>query len=204
MAKKRRAKRDRPTHSEVIDAGPPERSQHHAIVMETTGLKAGEVRLFNRTHSPLDAYLHRKLLGEGNIAKARFNAGDTFRNYFERSGASPHVVSTLERVSGGEKEWNEGQLRAREGFKRAVQAIGKLSSVVAIDVCCMGISVTDVERRMGWRKDSGMQMLCMALDELAEHFGLIRRTVKWHAPFIALSGSGSVQVSTMVEDTDAA
>ena len=158
-----------PDPTEVIDTGPKERHQHHHIVVEQTGLKAGEVRIRSLTSNPLDAYHAREW-----ITKAQWQGGDTLRNKFELAGMSPGVTGSLEPSIGGSRDFTEAQLRARADVNRAMQRLGMKGASIALNVCCYGISLTDVERLLGWRPGYGMIRLREALDDLADMFGHTR------------------------------
>ncbi len=155
---------------EAVDPGPPERAQHHVIVAEETGIRAGEVRFKNATATPLDAYFHR-----GLIERHQWQGGDILRTNFELAGMSQGVTGSLQPSYGGEKDFTYAQLRARSEVNGAIQRLGRVGSAVALNVCCYGYTVSAVDKGYGWRRGYAMIRLREALDELAYMTGAARR-----------------------------
>ena len=64
---------------------------------------------------------------------------------------------------------------ARERFGKAASALGLGLSDAAIRICCFHEGLEATERRMGWSARSAKVVLKLALQRLADHYGLMRR-----------------------------
>ena len=65
-----------------------------------------------------------------------------------------------------------GPSAARDRVASALSGLGPGLSDVALRVCCFLEGLEACERRMGWSARSGKVVLKIALQRLAEHYGL--------------------------------
>jgi hypothetical protein len=170
----------------------PYRAQHQdvslqrALPSETIGNlpKAGalEKRTYwvNDAESPL-GWLRRRRdrTGRPLISAEQAQAGDRVRVDFELAGLAPRVTASWDGQSAGDRssgyrelDPTEVQVMARRRFSRAMDYLGSGLSDVVMYSCCLLEGLEDVERRMGWPVRSGKVVLGLALDRLAEHYGL--------------------------------
>lgn len=167
------AAKRRPRERQAIDVGPPERARHGEMVVETrvdpqTGRRTEGARMVGV--EPLDLYRTR-----GRLTRGQYLAGDRLRHLFRRAGIVQGVTSSwAPRVQSGRSlpALSETAAEAHHEYGKAMRAAGILAPF-AESVCCWGESVGDYERRHGWRRDSGMLVLRLALGTLAVHFGLL-------------------------------
>lgn len=126
----------------------------------------------NQAESTL-AWMHSRKL----IDAAQFEAGEKLRRDFTLAGLSPRLGVDLSRpvVSGGanrEPLLPDMVIAAKQRFTRAMRAAGPRLCDLLYDVCCHLRGLESVERAQGWPRRSAKVVLQIALDRLAEHYGL--------------------------------
>ncbi len=160
-----KAKRNRQASPAI---GPPERWRRH--VLEIAEIPALGRHFRNATATPLDEYLHR-----GYIEDRQFQGGDRFRCDYQLAALMPCVTGDLNRLPSGRGDGGsltEAHVMARQRYRAAVRAIGKMNTKFAHNVCCFDVGVGDLEAEMKWRKGYGMIRFREALDALADHYRL--------------------------------
>ena len=145
----------------------------------------------NRQENPLTALAARKRAdGSPLISASQLQAGERFRKDFERGQLSPMMGINWDRLgnsgSAGSSGKGQGQagrcdvsdsaLAARKRFSHAASYVGEELSGILIDVCCFLKGLEAVERDRNWPARSAKQILSLALDRLARHYGLSDRT----------------------------
>jgi hypothetical protein len=135
----------------------------------------------NPAESPL-AWLRRRKdkAGEPLISAMEFDAGERLRADFTYAAMGPRVTVNWSAIGGGSGGSASGlgvDIRdsvsdAQQRVRRALAAVGPISSGVLIDVCGHLKGLEDVERTRGWPPRSGKVGLQIALFELARHYGL--------------------------------
>lgn len=132
------------------------------------------------TESPL-GWLRRRKNAQGvyYLNDRQVAAGERLRNDFERAALTPRVTAAWSGVPVGRgrrahrgEDPADAQIAARQRFNTAVSALGPRLSDVAVRVCCFLDGLESVERRQGWPQRSGKVVLQIALDGLADHYGL--------------------------------
>ena len=176
----------------------PYRAQHLAMVEETVA-DAGRVTVV-ANESPL-AWLARRRGSDGRpmLTPVQCAAGERLRADVERARMMPRVTSDWsgQPLAHGRSGHTRGcaaavdtGLAARIRVDRAMEAVGGDLASLLIDVCCFLTGLADAEHARGWPRRSGKVVLQIALDRLAEHYGMAevargpdraRRIVNWGA-----------------------
>lgn len=129
----------------------------------------------NLSESPLGWLRSRGLLDA-----RRFEAGERLRVDYEAALLGPRVTM----------RWDVGHTRGRKGpaiapaavpaqiaakrrFDAAIAAAGPGLQDVLWRVVCACEGVSEAERTLGWPSRSGKLVLGMALDRVADHYGLL-------------------------------
>lgn len=137
---------------------------------------------FNDSESPL-GWLRRRRDRNGQplISEAQFQAGERLRADFTKGNMTPNITSHWSPVIGGstrsassdrELEMRDHQLRARQRFRDAMEAVGPEFCNVLVDVCCHLKGLEDIERSAGWPRRSAKVIVLLALTALARHYRL--------------------------------
>lgn len=168
----------------MAEARSPFQMQHQEEalrqVMAEDGSGPEEVRV-NAAESPL-AWLARRA-GAGGAAFLRpreFEAGERLREDFERGEMGPRIAQNWDRFltaarsgpSGPGRGPAEGPTDARTRVAAALKALGPGLSDIALRCCCFLEGLETAEKRLGWSKRSGKVVLKIALQRLADHYGL--------------------------------
>ena len=120
------------------------------------------------------------LLARGLISARQNDAGERMRADYERSGLSPQLTMRWDaapqsRHARGPVRHGAGtlaQIDAKRRFDSALGALGAGLSDIAWRVICGGEAMAGAERSLGWPARSGRVVLTLALDRLANHYGL--------------------------------
>jgi hypothetical protein len=171
--------------SGFAEAQSPFQEQHRSfaerVVMANDG--SGEQKLrFNLAESPLSV-LGRKRDKDGKayLVAALIEAGERLREDFELAQMGPRVTQNWERflTAGAEsgavvaaRGPAEGPADARARVARALEALGPGLSDIVFRVCCFLEGLEAAERRLGWSARSGKVVLKIALERLAQHYGI--------------------------------
>lgn len=149
----------------------PERLAKDVIVRVETddaGVFAHQVQI---PHA-LEMYRARKLLGSGDQANVRYDAGCKLRDSFELAGLHQKVIGAYsEMVSRGSIQIQHIRLGAYEAWIRAMRAVGYVAVDEVYDVCCLGLALKARER---------LEILRRGLDVLAAHYGLTVLSERWY------------------------
>ncbi len=125
----------------------------------------------NRAESPL-AWLWSR----GMVDARQHEAGERLRADHERAAIGPAItIRWAERVDGGRgagPDPGAAQLAAKRRFDAAIGAVGRGLDDVLWRVICAGEGLPVVESAFGWPTRSGRVVLGLALDRLADHYGL--------------------------------
>jgi len=114
----------------------------------------GRTATVNLAESPLGWLRSRRL-----VDARQFEAGERLRADYERAALAPSVTMRWEaRVDGGGGD--------------ALDGAGRGLSDVLWRVICAGEGLPVAERGLGWPQRSGRVVLTIALDRLADHYGL--------------------------------
>ncbi|CAM3162139.1 DUF6456 domain-containing protein [Sphingomonas antarctica] len=126
----------------------------------------------NRAESPLSWLRARDL-----IDARSFEAGERLRADYERAALAPGVTMRWDPArakSTGGGDPTTLQIDARVRFDRAIDRVGPGLSDVLWRVVCACEPLPAAERALGWPTRSGRLVLTLALDRLADAYGLSR------------------------------
>lgn len=147
-------------------------------VMPEAGGAPQEMRV-NLAESPL-AWLARRAgpKGEPFLTRRELEAGERLREDFERAGMGPSMAQNWQRfltagTSGGVGTGpGDAAMRAKDRLSAALKALGPGLSDIVFRCCCFLEGLEAAEKRLGWSKRSGKVVLKIALQRLADHYGL--------------------------------
>ena len=136
----------------------------------------------NLGESPLGWLARRKdANGKPFLTPEEFDAGEKLRCDFEAAQLGPSIAQDWrkfltpgDRFSGTPVPGAPGQgaMMARDRVMKALAELGPGLADVAMRTCCFLEGLEACERRMGWSARSGKVVLKLALQRLAEHYGL--------------------------------
>ncbi|MEM8790838.1 MAG: DUF6456 domain-containing protein [Pseudomonadota bacterium] len=169
------------------DAQTPFQAQHRlegerVFMNKTTG--AHETIRVNLAESPL-GWLSRRKGSDGQpfLSPDEVEAGERLCSDFELANIGPQVgqdwrkfLTPGDRLSGSPRpaEPGDGAMMARDRVSAALSALGMGLADIAFRVCCFHEGLEACERRMGWSARSGKVVLKIALQRLADHYGIMR------------------------------
>ncbi|HWD29092.1 MAG TPA: DUF6456 domain-containing protein [Rhizomicrobium sp.] len=120
-----------------------------------------------------------RLRVRGLIDAMQFDAGEKLRRDFTLAQLMPRlgVDYSSATVTGqrGQKTsvpLSDTVLSAKQRFAAAMRAVGAGLSDLLFDVCCHLRGLEELERAHAWPSRSGRVVLGIALDRLAEHYGM--------------------------------
>ena len=135
---------------------------------------------YNLAESPL-SLLGRKrgADGEAFLSHAQITAGERLREDFELAHMGPRIAQNWDRfltsaARGGfsDNAPAEGPSAAQARVSKALTALGPGLADIAFRVCCFLDGLEKAEKRLGWSARSGKVVLRIALQRLAQHYGL--------------------------------
>lgn len=143
----------------------------HGVTTRTGTRGRGRSVTVNVAESPL------AWLGARGLVDARqIEAGERLRGDYERAALAPSVTMRWGDVrvdgGGGGSDPATAQLAAKRRFDAAIAALGRGLGDVAWRVVCAGEALPSAEKALGWPTRSGRLVLTLALDRLADHYGL--------------------------------
>lgn len=116
------------------------------------------------------------LRARGLVDPRQFEAGERVRGDYERAALAPVVTMRWSaRVDGGGGDALDptlAQIAAKRRFDAALAAVGRGLGDVVWRVVCAGEGLPEAEKALGWPQRSGRLVLTLALDRLADHYGL--------------------------------
>ncbi len=135
---------------------------------------------YNIAESPL-SLLGRKRGPDGGafLSPAQITAGERLREDFEMAHMGPRVAQNWDRFltsasRGGftDNAPAEGSSAAQARVSKALTTLGPGLADIAFRVCCFLDGLEKAEKRLGWSARSGKVVLRIALQRLAQHYGL--------------------------------
>ncbi|WP_330083130.1 DUF6456 domain-containing protein [Methylocystis iwaonis] len=157
----------------------PFRAQHGEIE-KRPGPQGGRPTLVNEAESPLAWLAKRKgANGKPFLDRAQVDAGERFRRDIEQAQILQRVTANWEVSGAGARRGadagvvvTEIAMDARSRLARAYDAVGPELAGLLTDVCGYLKGLETVESERGWPARSGKVVLRIALDRLAQHYGI--------------------------------
>jgi hypothetical protein len=145
-----------------------ERSLDERGIVRGKGLAARGITV-NLRESPL-----AWLAARGLVSGRQVEAGERLRADYERASLAPAVTMRwAARVEGGGAvDPTTAQVDAKRRFDAGVAAAGPGLADVLWRVVCAGEGLPAAEKALGWPARAGRVVLCLALDRVADHYGL--------------------------------
>lgn len=136
------------------------------IELEET-VQAGIKRARVRSQSMLDRYLLRD-----QITRRQYDAGERLHRAWRASGAAPMVVANYgPRIKGG-GDISDHQAALRADVGTVLTAMGSRQASVLVHVCLCDEAAGDWGDRYRGRATDGIPILRLALDGLADYWGM--------------------------------
>lgn len=120
------------------------------------------------------------LKARGLVSARQFEAGERLRGDYETAALGARVTMRWDAAapSKGRRSAPEAidptlaQIAAKRRFDAAVGAVGPGLNDVLWRVVCVGEGLAGAEKALGWPARAGKLVLGLALDRLADHYGL--------------------------------
>jgi|TARA_R100001530_G_scaffold135390_1_gene112485 hypothetical protein len=150
------------------DLGPEEKLKHGEYTVEETMIP-GVLRLRNREHDPLDRCLNRN-----QITRKQYDAGVRFQKDFYIARMTPYFASpNLSGLRLGPiADSADRVIMARDRVQKAISQLGVMLTDCAINIVGSGHSAADWAKGKNIASRSGIDILRLALSELAKHYRL--------------------------------
>lgn len=160
----------------VLGSGPSATAARPGASPKGRGLeRSGRSVTVNAAESPLGW-----LRSRGHVSARQYDAGEQLRRDWEVAQLAPTVTMRWD-ASGvlqhpgsaeGRVEATRAQLAAKARFEKAAAAVGTGLSDILWRIVCAGEGMRDAESALGWPARSGKLVLTLALDRLADHYGM--------------------------------
>jgi len=174
----------------------PFRAQHGALTPRVVE-KGARPTLVDESESPLAWLARRKdRAGRPFLAPEQIEAGERFRRDVTQANILQRVTADWEASIGSARQGGAGAnvadvaIDARRRLARAFDAVGPELAGLLTDVCGYLKGLERVESERGWPQRSAKVVLKIALERLAQHYGLAseaqgpergRRLLHWGA-----------------------
>lgn len=120
------------------------------------------------------------LRARGLVNERQFDAGERLRADWTMAGLSPRITMrwdpspTARRRSGADAPLDPtlAGIAARRRFDGAIEAVGKGLGDILWRVVCSGEGLEAAEAALGWPRRAGKLVLLMALDRVADYYGI--------------------------------
>ena len=119
------------------------------------------------------------LQARGKVDARQVEAGERLRGDYERAALAPSVTMRWSAAPGQRRagapaglDPTTAQIAAKRRFDAAIAAAGPGLSDILWRVVCAGEGLPTAERALGWPARAGKLVLGLALDRLADHYGL--------------------------------
>lgn len=151
------------------DRGPRERYQHGDGTSLVPTERAGATAVRVETQTVLDRYLKR-----GQIDRRGYEAGGRLYGQWRAAGRQQVATGAYGvRIAGGRREeMSEHQADMQRRYSAALAAVGRQLAPVLVSVCLCDEPARSWATGRGKAPQSGIVVLQLALDALADHYGL--------------------------------
>jgi len=164
---KQKNKADRPPALALADVGPKERYQHGDVIERRETIQAGVKGARVLTVSMIDRYRHKK-----QITVKQSDAALKLRADWEMAGRQMAVTGTYGQAGQGNPEMSDMAALASARYVKATRAVGVELSPILVHVALLDGSASDWAKTTQREPKSGIEILRLALDALARHYGL--------------------------------
>jgi hypothetical protein len=121
------------------------------------------------------------LRARGHVSARQYEAGERVRADYEMAALGPRVTMRWDAAPSarGRRGPPAGldptlaQISAKRRFEGAVAAAGPGLSDILWRVVCAGEGLVAAEKALGWPSRAGKLVLGLALDRIADHYGLM-------------------------------
>lgn len=145
-----------------------------ALDPDRAGTRNRRMVVVNMREHAITWLYHRKL-----ITDAQFAAAEKLRADYERAGLVrmsmmqwAKTADAARTRSAAMSEPTLAQMDAKRRFDAAIKATGPGLADICWRLICANESLTSAEKSLGWPARSGRIVLAIALDRLADHYGL--------------------------------
>ncbi|MBS0472264.1 MAG: hypothetical protein JSR60_14425 [Proteobacteria bacterium] len=128
----------------------------------------------NEGESPL-----ARLKTRGLIDGVQFDAGEKLRVDFTLAGLTPRLgvdlsapLLTGSRAAPSRQMLSDTVLAAKQRFTQAMRAVGPGLNTLLFDICCHLRGLEEAEAARAWPSRSARVVLAIALERLAQHYGM--------------------------------
>ena len=166
-------------------------ARHRILARRTIRMDGKSVEVeVNEAETPLGWLRRRKGLdGKPFLTDTQYEAGERLRRDFTFGMMTPRVTADLmsavrrRRITPRDSgDLTVEALAARERVAHALKAVGPGLSDILIGVCCHLQGLEEAEQGLGWPRRAGKLVLQIALDQLADHYGMRRKRQAVAAP----------------------
>lgn len=120
------------------------------------------------------------LRARGKVDARQFEAGERLRGDYEMAALGPRVTMRWDAAPAarghggpaGRMDPTTAQIAAKRRFDAAIAAAGPGLADILWRVICANETVPSAEKTMGWPARAGRLVLTLALDRVANHYGL--------------------------------
>jgi hypothetical protein len=138
-------------------------------------VRAGRSVTVNMAESPLGW-----LRSRGHVDARQYDAGEQLRVDWEMAQLAPAVTMRWDAArtarapgsSEGRLDPTQTQVAAKKRFDAAVAAVGPGLGDILWRIVCAGEGMREAEAALGWPARAGKLVLGLALDRLADHYGM--------------------------------
>lgn len=158
-----------------VDSPSPAAARAASSLKGRGSVKSGRSVTVNAAESPLGW-----LRARGHVSGRQYDAGEQLRGDWERAQLAPSVTMRWDaartgRAPGsaeGRLDATQMQIAAKLRFDAAVAAVGPGLTDILWRIVCAGEGMRDAEAALGWPARAGKLVLGLALDRLADHYGM--------------------------------
>ena len=119
------------------------------------------------------------LRARGHVSARQYDAGEQLRGDWEMAQLGPRITMRWSAAPAGKGRGAPepldptlAQISARRRFDGAVDSVGPGLGDILWRVVCAGEGMRDAERALAWPARAGKLVLGLALDRLADHYGM--------------------------------
>lgn len=153
-----------------------EREVENGHVGAEKGARGRRSVTINLAESPLSW-----LRARGHVDARQYEAGERLRGDYEMAALGPRVTMRWDggpagrgqRGPGGALDPTLAQIAAKRRFDAAVASAGPGLADILWRVVCAGEGLAGAEKALGWPSRAGKLVLGLALDRVADHYGLL-------------------------------